>query len=436
MSNIEIAFAMLGLMLVLIYAGLHVAVALALLSFLGVWWIKGDPVIASNLLAQAAQDAIASHIFGVVPLFVFMGFLVAIADIGRDSFEVANRFFRKLKGGLGIATVAANAVFAAITGISIASAAVFTRVAVPEMLRYGYRPRFSVGVVAGSSVLGMLIPPSLLMILYGFLSEQSVGSLFIAGIVPGIVLSVAYSIYIVVAATWAPDYVGGQKDDGISAMPLGIGEIAVKLFPIIALIFLVLGGIYGGWFTATDGGAVGALGALAIALWRRKLTWSKFWQVLVETGHVTVSISFLIIAANIFTRMLALSGMPQFLVQSMAGAEFAFYHFLAIYILIILLLGTIIDSSSIMLIVLPLMLPIATSFGVDLIWFGVITVVAVEIGLLTPPFGLSVYVIKSTLNDPSISLGDIFAGTMPFAAIMLLVLLLLILFPQLSLVLL
>ncbi len=433
MSNIEIAFAMLGLMLLLIYTGMHVAVALTLLSFIGVWLIRGDAAIASNLLAQAASDSIASHIFGVVPLFVLMGFLVAIADIGRDSFEVANQIFRRLKGGLGIATVAANAVFAAITGISIASAAVFTRVAVPEMLRFGYKPRFAVGVVAGSSVLGMLIPPSLLMILYGFLSEQSVGSLFLAGVIPGILLAVAYSAYIVTASFLAPDYVGGQRDAEFGAPPLSLGAIVARIFPIAGLILLVLGGIYGGWFTATDGGAVGALGALIIALWRRKLTWAKLWQVLVETGHVTVAVSFLIIAANIFTRMLAMSGMPQYLVQVMATAEFGFYGFLTVYVLLILLLGTIIDSSSIMLIVLPLMLPVASSFGVDLIWFGVITVVAVEIGLLTPPFGLSVYVTKSTLNDPSISLGDIFSGTMPFALIMLLVLLILIIFPKLSL---
>ncbi len=427
---------MLGMMLALIYAGMHVAVALTLLSFIGVWMIKGDPAIASSLLAQAASDSIASHIFGVVPLFVFMGFLVAVADIGRDSFEVANRLFHRVRGGLGVATVAANAVFAAITGISIASAAVFTRVAVPEMLRFGYKSRFAVGVVAGSSVLGMLIPPSLLMILYGFLSEQSVGSLFIAGIVPGILLAVAYSIYIVAVSFLAPDYVGGQQGAQVGGQRLSLGEIALKMFPIVGLIALVLGGIYGGWFTATDGGAVGALGALVIALWRRKLIWQKFWQVLVETGHVTVAVSFLIIAANIFTRMLALSGMPQYLVSAMATAEFGLYGFLAVYIIMILLLGTIIDSSSIMLIVLPLMLPVATSFGVDLIWFGVITVVAVEIGLLTPPFGLSVYVTKSTLNDPRITLGDIFAGTSPFAFIMLLVLLLLIIFPKFSLILL
>jgi len=392
--------------------------------------------VAANLLAQAASDAIASHIFGVVPLFVLMGFLVAVADVGKDAFEVADRLFRRLRGGLGVATVAANAVFAAITGISIASAAVFTRVAVPEMLRFGYQPRFAVGVVAGSSVLGMLIPPSLLMILYGFLSNQSVGDLFTAGIVPGLVLATAFSLGIVAMAVFSPRRVYAEHREDVAARPMGAAEMVVKLAPSALLIALCLGGIYAGVFTATEGGAVGAAGALAIAIARRRLDWSRFRQVLIETGHVTVSVSFLIIAANIYTRMLAMSGTPQFLVESLTRAGLGVGAFMTVYVALILLLGTIIDSSSILLIVLPLMLPVAESFGLNLIWFGVVTVVAVEIGLLTPPFGLSVYVIKSTLDDPRIGLGDIFRGTAPFTAIMFVVLLLLIAFPQLSLVLL
>jgi C4-dicarboxylate transporter, DctM subunit len=436
MSPLAIALGSLALMLVLIYAGVHVAVVLGLLSFFGVWLIRGDVEVAANLLAQAASDAIASHIFGVVPLFVLMGFLVAVADVGKDAFEVADRLFRRLRGGLGVATVAANAVFAAITGISIASAAVFTRVAVPEMLRFGYQPRFAVGVVAGSSVLGMLIPPSLLMILYGFLSNQSVGDLFTAGIVPGLVLATAFSLGIVAMAVFSPRRVYAEHREDVAARPMGAAEMVVKLAPSVLLIALCLGGIYAGAFTATEGGAVGAAGALAIALARRRLDWSRFRQVLIETGHVTVSVSFLIIAANIYTRMLAMSGTPQFLVASLTQAGLGVGAFMTVYVALILLLGTIIDSSSILLIVLPLMLPVAESFGLNLIWFGVVTVVAVEIGLLTPPFGLSVYVIKSTLDDPRIGLGDIFRGTAPFTAIMFVVLLLLIAFPQLSLVLL
>jgi C4-dicarboxylate transporter DctM subunit len=437
MTGLEIGFLTLAGMMLLIWLGLHVAVALGLTSFVGVWLLKDSAEVATSMLAQGASDAIASHIFGVVPLFVLMGFLVSIADIGKDAFEVANQGLRRLRGGLGIATVAANAVFAAITGISIASAAVFTRVAVPEMLRYGYKPGFATGVVAGSSVLGMLIPPSLLMILYGFLAEVSVGAMFMAGVVPGLLLAVTYSIGIMLMARFWPSYVGAPPDgDAAGVTLMGGREMASKLLPIILLIAAVLGGIYAGFFTATDAGAVGAAGALAIALWKRKLDGKKFWQVLTETGHVTVAVSFLIIGASLYTRMLALSGVPQFLVSEISAAGLGPFAFLAVYILLIVILGCFIDSSSILLIVLPLMLPIASGFDMNLIWFGIITIVAVEIGLLTPPFGLSVFVIKSTLNDSTITLRTIFMGALPFATIMLLTLILLVLFPQITLALL
>jgi len=367
MSPILVAGLSLLAMLGLIWAGMHVAIVLAVVSYFGVWLIRGDPGIAADLLAQASQDAIASHIFGVVPLFVLTGFLVAIADVGKDAFEVANQVLRRLRGGLGIATVASNAVFAVITGISIASAAVFTRVAVPEMLRFGYHPRFAVGVVAGSSVLGMLIPPSLLMILYGFLANQSVGDLFTAGIVPGLVLALAYSIGIVLMATLWPRtvYESGEQlpvqDEAL--MPLTL--LAGKLLPSVLMIASVLGGLYAGFFTATEAGATGAAVALAIAFARRKLNFKSLWSVLVETGHVTVAVSFLIICATIYTRMLAMSGMPQFLVEWMTQLGLGPTGFLIIYVVFCILLGTIIDSSSILLIMLPLMLPIAEQLGLN-----------------------------------------------------------------------
>lgn len=437
MSGSTVAIGSLLLMLLLIWGGLHVAVVLGLVSFVGVWIIRDDVGVAANLLAQASSDAIASHIFGVVPLFVLTGFLVAKADIGKDAYEVANQLFRRVQGGLGVATVASNAVFAAITGISIASAAVFTRVAVPQMMRFGYQPRFAVGVVAGSSVLGMLIPPSLLMILYGFLANQSVGDLFTAGIIPGLLLATSFAVGIVLAAIFKPELI---YVDGVRPIPDGPDmrwpEMTLKLVPIVLMIGGVLGGLYGGLFTATEAGAVGAALALLIAVLRRRLTARTFWEVLTETGHVTVAVSFLIICASIYTRMLAMSGMPQFLMELIGQAGFGPFLFLLMYVTIVILLGTVIDSSSILLIVLPLMLPIAEQFGMDLIWFGVITVMAVEIGLLTPPFGLSAYVVKSSLNDPRISLGDIFRGTAPFTLMMGVVLLLLMVFPQLSLMLL
>ena len=436
MSGVEIAFLSIALMLLLIYSGMHVAIALIMLSFGGVWLLRGNFDIASNMLVLAFKDAISDYLFGVVPLFVLMGLLVAVAGIGRDTFEVAAQVFRRVMGGLGIATVAANAVFAAITGISIASAAVFTKVAVPEMIRHGYTPKFSVGVVAGSSVLGMLIPPSLLFILYGVLTEQSVGSLFIAGVIPGILLSVVDFTVINAMGKWWPDFIGGPHPGAAEVAPehlMGLGEMANKLFPIVLLVALVLGSIYSGYFTPTEAGAAGALGALVISVAKRRLTWASFWQVLVQTGHTTSSICFLIIGASLYSRMLAMSGMPgwlgSFVLESGMGAT----GILIALMLVIIALGTILDSASIMLLTLPIAIPILSGMNVDLIWLGVLTVLAVEIGLLTPPFGIAVFVVKATLGpDSKITLNEIFAGALPFAAMMLFVLILVFLFPWLA----
>ncbi len=410
---------------------MHVASALLLAGLAGVWAIRGDAEIASSLLARAASDAVADHLFGVVPLFVLMGQLVATADIGRDCYRAAERLFRGLPGGLGVATVAANAVFAAVTGISIASAAVFTRVAVPEMLAMGYRPAFAVGVVAGSSILGMLIPPSLLMIVYAFLAEQSVRAMFLAGIVPGLVMALVFSAGILAVARLAPGLVQEPGRPAPIAAATGTGSTVRLLAPVLLLVLLVLGGIYGGLFTATEGGAVGATGALLLALARRRLDRAGLWQVLVETGQVTASVLILIVAASLYTRMLALAGLPELALSALRGAGFEATGFLLAHLAIVLLLGTILDSTSILLVTVPLALPIAQALGLDLVWFGILTIVAVEIGLLTPPFGLSVYVVTGTLGDPRIGLGTVFIGAAPFAMAMLLVLALLLAFPGL-----
>ncbi len=436
MTSVEIGFASIAVILFFIYTGMHVALAFCLVSLFGVWAIRGSFEQASKLLALAASDAVAGYDFGVIPLFVLMGMLVSIADLGRDAFAAANALLGRIKGGLGIATVGANAVFAAVTGVSIASAAVFTRIAVPEMIRLGYRARFAVGVVAGSSVLGMLIPPSLLLIVFGLLSEQSIGDLFIAGVVPGLLLAAVFALMILIVATFAPSYVHSAKPIATSDSKLGIAGALVRLFPLMGLAALVIGGIYAGWFTPTESGAVGALGGFVLALWRRKLDWHGLWRVLVETGQITVSIMFLIIAANIYSRLIALSGMPAVLEHWVNGAQLGFYTLLIIYSLVIVLLGTLIDGVSIMLIMVPMFLPLVKAFDVNLIWFGIVTVLAVEIGLLTPPMGLSVFVIKSTLADPRITLNDIFIGAAPYAAVMFVVLLLIIFMPSIALVLL
>jgi C4-dicarboxylate transporter, DctM subunit len=431
MSDLQIGIVAIGLMLAGIYFGMHIGVALIVTSFISVWLVK-SPEVAARFVAASANDAIRDYLFGVIPLFVLMGMLVSVSGVGRDTFDVFQWLMRRIRGGLGLATVAANAVFAAITGISIASASVFTKVAVPEMRRHGYTARFSVGVVAGSSVLGMLIPPSLLMIIYGVLAEESIGRMFIAGIIPGIVLALGFAVLIVGMAYLRPAMIGSMASAADLDAAETWGSATRKFIPILLLITLVLGGLYGGFFTPTEAGAVGAAGALAIALVRRRLTWQKLWNVLVETGFVSVSVLFLIIAASLYSRMLALTGMPGAVTQGITTMGLGSYGFLAAYLAIVVALGCIIDSVSIMLIMLPIVLPIARTFGMDIIWFGVITVVAVEIGLLTPPFGVSVYTVKSALNDPSITIRDIFAGSFPFVLMMVVVLVVLIAFPSLS----
>jgi tripartite ATP-independent transporter DctM subunit len=234
-----------------------------------------------------------------------------------------------------------------------------------------------------------------------------------------------------------PNYVGQLTDqsDGNSTDQMTLGQAIWKLTPIVFLVALVLGGIYAGWFTPTESGAVGALGALLLTLGKRQLTWAKLWQVLTETGHVTVSILFLLIAANIYGRMLALSGITGFIATWFGESGLGLYAILAIYLMIVLLMGTILDSTSIMMIIVPLMYPIMLGMEVNFVWFGLVTVIAIEVGLITPPLGIAAFVVKSTLDDQSITLNDVFAGAFPYVLIMILVLALVVIFPGISLVL-
>ena len=433
MTDLVLGFMAIFAMLCFIILGMHIGIALIVTSFVAVWLMK-SPEIAARFVGAAANDAIRDYLFGVVPLFVLMGMFVSISGVGRDTFDVFQWVLRRVRGGLGLATVGANAVFAAITGISIASASVFTKVATPEMIRHGYTPRFAVGVVAGSSVLGMLIPPSLLMIIYGVIAEESIGRMFMAGILPGLLLALLFCLLIIAMAYLSPAriFTSGNFDATEEKDLETWATAAQKFFPILILVVLVLGGLYSGFFTPTEAGAVGAAGAFLIALLRRRLDWVKLWNVLTETGYVSVSVLFLIIAASLYSRMLALTGLPAAITSSITDVGLGAWGFLVAYLVIVILLGCIIDSVSIMLIMLPIVLPIVSAFGMDKIWFGVLTVVAVEIGLLTPPFGVSVYTVKSALNNPSISVKDIFAGAFPFVLVMVLALLILALFPSLS----
>jgi C4-dicarboxylate transporter DctM subunit len=431
-----IGSAMILLVVVLIVLGLPIAFALLATGFLGVALIKHDIVVAARTLALAADGTVSDYVFATVPMFVLMGLFVNVSDVGRDAFRAAQRVFGRVHGGLGVATVAANAVFAAITGISIAAAAIFTKIAVPEMVRQGYTPKFAVGLTAGSSLLGMLIPPSLLLIIYGVLAEVSIGALFLAAVIPGLLLAFAFAIGVVLMAWLWPSFVGNvDRSARVEGDGSALGVLA-GLVPVVALIVLVLGGIYGGIFTPTEAGAAGALGAMVIALLKRRLSFRKLWHVMGETGQVSVSILFLIIAASMFSRMLTLTELPQDMAAFLGSTGLGLAGFLAAYLVLLIVLGMLLDSTSIMLIMLPLALPVAAALGANLVWFGIVTTIAIEIGLLTPPFGLSVYVIKASMADPAISLATIFRGAFPFVLITLGVTLLLMAFPQLSLALL
>jgi len=439
LDRLTLGALMIAALLVLIIMGMHIAVVLAMTAFLGMWLIRDNPVVAMRALETAATGTINNFEFGVVPLFVLMGLLVDVADIGRDAYKVAAWGLRRLRGGLGVATVAANAVFAAVTGISIASAAVFSRLAVPQMTGHGYTTRFAAGTVAGSSVLGMLIPPSLLLIIYGFVSETSVGQLFLAAVLPGIVLALAFILVIALLARYMPSFVGTTRI-AEDIEPETLASSLRKALPIAGLVVVVLGGIYAGWFTPTQAGAVGAAATLLIALWRRKLTLASLWRVLKETAQISVTILILIIAASAFTKMLAMSTIPREMVDLITGLGLGFWAFMLAYLAVVIVMGMFLDSTSIILIIVPLVLGVVTSLGTPaigpdiLVWFGVVTVIAVEIGLLTPPFGITVYVVKASIEGSDASLMDVFVGVLPFVAAMVLVTLVVIFVPVLSLV--
>ncbi|UUP15634.1 TRAP transporter large permease [Nitratireductor thuwali] len=431
MTGVEIGIAAIAVLLLLIIFGMPIGVAMMASSFGAVVFIRNEKV-ATSMLGSVANDSLEEYLYAIVPLFVLMGLLVTVSGVGKDTFDLFERLLRRVRAGLGIATVFANAVFASITGISVASASVFSRIAVPEMTRHGYTKSFSTGVVAGSSVLGMLIPPSLLMVVYAVLAEQSVGRMFLSGIGPGLLLSALFAATILLTAWLRPASVFVKEDGHDAGEPLAFLGFLRKGAPILILVTVVLGGLYGGFLNPTEAGAMGALGALLIALARRSLTLKSFWSLLLEAGQITVSVLFLIVAATFFSRMLAMSGLPMALAGFLIDGSLGPWGFMIAFIALVIVMGCFIDSISIMLILLPIALPVAEAANFDLIWFGVMTVVAVEIGLLTPPFGLSVYTIKSSIDDPALKVGDIFRGSFPFVVAMVVCLVVLSIFPWIT----
>ena len=412
-----------------ILMGLDVAVALLATSFVGIWAIGGFE-IACSMLGTTSFYTTFEYVLAAVPLFIIMGLLGNMSGASEDLYDSAHVLLSRVHGGLGIATVLANAVFAAITGASIVSAAVFSKVAYPQMKRLGYEKKFALGTILGSSALGMLIPPSLLLIYYGYLTEESIGKLFVAGILPGLVLTAVLCIGIWLMVGLKPELAGS----GQSEPPAGKGKwlkIALKPWAFVALVLFVLGGIYLGVVTPTEAGALGSFIALIIALVRGRLSLGGLWRLLVEAGYTVGSVFILFIGAQMFSRMLAYSTLPTALTKFCAGLAAPPFAIIILLLVTYLLLGALIDSGSIILVTTPIIFPIVTTLGYDPIWYGILAVITIEVGLITPPFGLCVFVMKSVMGD-EITVEEAFRGALPFVVMMLVAVAIIFLFPGLS----
>lgn len=429
MEPITIGLASIVVLFALVLYGVHIGVALGSVSVVGLWLITGSPNVAVSLVSTTFYSAVKDYVFAVVPLFILVGVILSQAELSQELFEACNVILGRVRGGLAMATVAANAVFAAIVGSSIASAAAFSKISFLPMTRLKYSKGFALGTVAGSSVLGMLIPPSLLFIVFGVLTGESIGQLFMAGIMPGLLLSLIYMVGIAVMVKFRPDLVG--QDITPKLTPLEKLRGVSKPWPVILLIILVLGGIYGGYFTPTEAAGVGAIGAFIVGFAMRRLDYPKVQTFMMETGSTAGSILFLLITAQMYSRMIALSGVVNWLNNLVVAANLPAMGVILLFLGVVIILGCIIDSTSILLLTIPLILPIMKNFGIDMIWFGVITVVTVEMGLITPPFGMSVYTVKSSLGD-LVTLEEIFGGVMPYLFMMLICLAFLIMFPSIS----
>ena len=430
MEAIMIGILMIVLLLALVLLGVHVAVALSLSSVVGIWLSIGDLSASVNILSTTAFHGIRSDVYGVIPLFVLMGLLANLSGVSTEIFNSFHVLLRRLSGGLGMATVGSNAVFSTVTGVSVASAAVFSKIALEPMMKLNYDKKLALGAIAGSSVLGMLIPPSLLFIIYGMLAKVSVGKLFIAGVIPGLLLALVYCIGIYLMGKYNPKLVGGNHLQKKKWDKEDIKTI-FKPWAVAILVIVALGGIYTGVFTPTEAGGVGAFGALLLVIVRRKMDLRAFWDTLIETGYTSASVLLLLIAAQMYSRMLSMTGVLNMLDDFVNQLAVSPTVLLIIFMLILLLLGMVIDSTSILLISMPLMLPFVEAMGYDLIAFGVIAIIVVEMGLLTPPFGLVVYSMSSALGDKA-NIWEIFRGSFPFVVMMAVVVIILFMFPSLS----
>jgi C4-dicarboxylate transporter, DctM subunit len=421
-----------AVLLALVFSGVHIAIALGCASMLGIYLMTGDFQVVASFVGSTAYEAVRDYVFAVIPLFMLMGEFLAKCGAATDLFSLFNRLTRIVPGRLAIATVISNAVFAFVTGVSIAAAAAFSRIAYPEMKRHGYQERFALGCIAGSACLGMLIPPSVLMIVWAILTEMSIGDLFLAGVLPGLLLSGLYVLYILGAAALRPELVGeGAAKKTLPEDDRGILRALLGTLLVIGLVAGTLGGIWFGAFTPTEGAGVGAAASLVLAV-AKGLRWKEVAQVILAVGRTSAPLLLLLVTAQLYSRVLTMTGFTRAAQELLLGAGLGQGGVLLLMVLIWFVLGCLIDSISILLLTVPIFFPIALAVGLDPLAFAIIGIVAVETGLLTPPFGLLVFTVKAAIHDPGIGVGKIFAGAAPYWVALLAVIVCLWQFPQIA----
>ena len=429
MSNLEIGVAGVGVALLLIALRVPIGLALGLVSVAGIW-VMFNLNVAWGMISATPFDYVGQWELSAAPMFLLMGFICSSTDMTRGLFLALRLYLARLPGGLAITSVGACAFFAAASGSSVATASAMSRMAVPEMLDNGYDRGLATGTIAASGTLGSLIPPSVLLILYGVYAQVSVGQLFMAGFIPGVLSALIYMAMIMVRVKLNPALAGGN----IPIDPSDAERRAAfrDVWPLPTLILVVLGGIFSGVFSPTEAGALGAFAAAVIALVRRKLTWSAMREAVTQAMVSTASIFLILIGSLFFTRFLALSGFPRAFADAILSVSAETWWILLAVSVIFLVLGMLIDSIGLLLLTLPILVPLVNEADINPVWFGIIVIKLLEIGLITPPIGLNVYMINGALNN-RVTLPEIFRGITWFLAMDLLTLVILIAFPIITL---
>lgn len=427
MDQATVGYLCISLLAIGLFTGVPVAVALALSGVLGMWLGAGYAFMAGQL-GSLPYAVTSNYAYAVLPLFVLMGILAEKAGITEEVFRAADVWLRRLRGGLYQAVVVGSAVFAAISGSTIVNAVVFTRLAFPEMLRYGYNRSLSIGAIAAAGSFAAMIPPSITMVIYAIITEQSVGQLLIAGVVPGLLTAAVYMVGIWLMVRFRPDL--APKIGDRIAMAERLRSIK-WLWPVIALIALVLGGMYMGVFPPSAAGAVGAFGVFAIFLARLRSRFrTPLMEALVDTATVSCIVFAVLIGGLIFSRMLVVLGLIDGFVDLITAIADTPVEFLLLACLFYLVLGCFLDTTSMMVVTLPFVFPVTQRLGIDPIWFGIVLVKLVEISVITPPVGMNLFAVMSAVDDKT-KFVHVARGVMPFIGLELIVLGLLIAYPEL-----